>query len=911
MADNLFADLVPAPKTPGVIYGPPKKPEPKRGSLPQGWEFDPGGNPRPIPGLPKEFTDPKGSADTKPQESERTAAFLTTNLLGAVNQLVSTTKRAPSAAVPTWGQHVAGFFGDTARGLANSPERRQVEAAQRLILDNALTLGTGAAYNKEQLEGYREAFFPSVTDDPATIASKGQALRNLLMAAKIKSGNQAPQVDAAMAALGLSNDPMAAGPRDTTPRAQGAESPPELGEMSDEQKRAYAAFWKANPNPSPRQLSTFLEGIGAVAPGEDLGNAKKIIDAVKKGQGYSTAIDRRAVLEEEIEKTGSDTPTEILLRQGATLGLSDEAAGIGRGLSKAFTLQNPIEGYRLGRDAERLRIADARDQLGGWGTGLEVAGGFLSANPQAALAPFVTRSSLIAGGARSGATGGALAGFGYGEGLKDSIEKAAVGGVAGVALGASTSAASSRYMPRGMDPDLAAAAAAEDVRISQPMLEGNRRAINRAGVLEANPLTAPTVQQGFADTAEDIGTGVARLGTGGTPETAGTAVQDAGRRFIQRSRGVASQLYNRAARLAGPATVDATRARAALDTELADLRQAPEINRAEIGFLEGLRSDLDGPLTVDAIRAIRTGLRGSINQQGLTASQAEARAMRVLNAARDDIEASVSPEAARAYRRADRFYAERQEHISDVVQRFLGRRNQPMGAEAAFTRLKGMISPNGDGRRLAAIMRNLDRDERAEVASTIASTLGRRGPEEPFSVDLLVTHASNFSPSARRVIFGPDGAQSLNNLVTLSRRLQQAQSQVNRSRTARPLLSQMGGRAKTFVASLLGLGGYGAAGIGGGIGAVAAGAGVAALNAGRQVLSARALMSPRVTRWLAEAADVNTPAQAQQAVRRLGTVISREPALAGELQPLHRRLSEAFTPPVAASGPEADANDDD
>jgi len=60
------------------------------------------------------------------------------------------------------------------------------------MLDAALTLGTGAAYTKEQLEGYRTSYFPQLGDDEQTIKAKAQRLNNLVEAAYSKAGRAAP-----------------------------------------------------------------------------------------------------------------------------------------------------------------------------------------------------------------------------------------------------------------------------------------------------------------------------------------------------------------------------------------------------------------------------------------------------------------------------------------------------------------------------------------------------------------------------------------------------------------------------------------------------------------------------------------------------------------------------------------------
>jgi hypothetical protein len=72
-----------------------------------------------------------------------------------------------------------------------------VESAQLDILDAALTLGPGAAYTREQLEGYRRSYFPQIGDSPAAIRDKAARLQNVIEAAKIAAGRAAPQAEQA------------------------------------------------------------------------------------------------------------------------------------------------------------------------------------------------------------------------------------------------------------------------------------------------------------------------------------------------------------------------------------------------------------------------------------------------------------------------------------------------------------------------------------------------------------------------------------------------------------------------------------------------------------------------------------------------------------------------------------------
>jgi hypothetical protein len=111
-----------------------------------------------------------------------------------------------------------------------------------------------------------------------------------------------------------------------------------------------------------------------------------------------------------------------------------------------------------------------------------------------------------------------------------------------------------------------------------------------------------------------------------------------------RSRNIKNRLYDRARKPWRKQRVKTSEAQGQIGQELAQLNEAPETNAAEIGFMEKLKSDLSQPQTVGSIRRIRTSLRGQINQANLTATTAEARAMRVLDAAKNDIQRDAPPE---------------------------------------------------------------------------------------------------------------------------------------------------------------------------------------------------------------------------------------------------------------------------
>ncbi|HTH10112.1 MAG TPA: hypothetical protein VMA55_11130, partial [Acidovorax sp.] len=150
----------------------------------------PGGQFVPLEGLPA------SSKGGNASEGERKAATLLRRMEGSLSQLQGALRDDPSAAKPGFWAEAARNAplggGDTAANMLTPEARQRVEAAQLDILDAALTLGTGAAYTKEQLQGYRRSFFPQMFDGPTQVKEKQDRLNNVLEAARIAAGRAAP-----------------------------------------------------------------------------------------------------------------------------------------------------------------------------------------------------------------------------------------------------------------------------------------------------------------------------------------------------------------------------------------------------------------------------------------------------------------------------------------------------------------------------------------------------------------------------------------------------------------------------------------------------------------------------------------------------------------------------------------------
>jgi hypothetical protein len=131
-----------------------------------------------------------------PSEGERKSAVLASRLNFSVGQMNDAIGADPKSAMPNTAAEVARFVSrtDFLPNKINTAQRQIVETAQLDILDAALTLGTGAAYTREQLESYRRAYFPQLEDNPATVKSKQDRLINLLKSAELGAGRAAKDI---------------------------------------------------------------------------------------------------------------------------------------------------------------------------------------------------------------------------------------------------------------------------------------------------------------------------------------------------------------------------------------------------------------------------------------------------------------------------------------------------------------------------------------------------------------------------------------------------------------------------------------------------------------------------------------------------------------------------------------------
>lgn len=160
---------------------------------PAGYRWATGGKLEPIPGGP--------AADGKPlTEDQAKSAGYALRMDNALKLIDEIGKSNPGAIRPGL---LTAANNALPEGLANQlrPEARQrVESAQLDALDAALTLNTGAAYTREQLQGLSRSYFAQPGDDDKTVADKGNRLQSLIDTARLRAGDKgAAMTDAAQA----------------------------------------------------------------------------------------------------------------------------------------------------------------------------------------------------------------------------------------------------------------------------------------------------------------------------------------------------------------------------------------------------------------------------------------------------------------------------------------------------------------------------------------------------------------------------------------------------------------------------------------------------------------------------------------------------------------------------------------
>lgn len=145
----------------------------------------------------------KGKGSKELAVSEQQASYNLGRILDAAKEIDAAVKKDPGALKPGVGEAAAASVGlSGTANVARNAQRQIVYGAQRDALDAMLYLATGAAYNKEQLEGQMAAYVPAFTDKPDAVEAKRTRMLGLIQNAKVRAGKAwTPEMDAASQVL--------------------------------------------------------------------------------------------------------------------------------------------------------------------------------------------------------------------------------------------------------------------------------------------------------------------------------------------------------------------------------------------------------------------------------------------------------------------------------------------------------------------------------------------------------------------------------------------------------------------------------------------------------------------------------------------------------------------------------------
>lgn len=904
--DNPFADLIPTQpqqQAPGVIYGRPKQPTPIELRREQRADTSEARAER-ADARAAAAADRAAAADeraaaaaeralTNGTEGERTAAFLATRVAGGMQDIKNVVSTNPDAASPELDATLfGGIFG---RNVLNSADRQRVEAAQLDVLDAALTLGTGAAYTKEQLEGYRESYFPSYWDAPETIKDKENRLARLLESARVKAGASAPLIDQALGRAAANSDaPPALAPRGEGTRTVMAENAPETP-FDAQQLAAFDAVISSGG--TDEQIINLARSYGQTVNPEDV---RAYLDYRKSGgtaapqfiQDNTLTPEQQAEVDRRLQGSDMGGSLAVGLADTVTLGTADE---LGAGLDAAFGAGSGT--FRERYNNELAINRGVQSQLserdpGSYLTG-QIAGGFVL--PAAGARTPAQLARL--GAAYGGAYGAGSANGGIGDRIAGGAAGAAVGGATGYGLARLGQAAAARFGGSG-GPGGGSGGARAD---SRALMEAAQR--QGVDVLPADTggpftrrLTSAAVQAPLSggpiirrsQQAADQFMGArdriaAEVGNAVDPVDMGEAVGAAARGFSGRTSARGGALYDEAQRLAEGVRVDPERARQTLSQQIARMEQVPG-GGAGLPEARQMLQNLEGNFTVQGIRDMRTEMFVSPELRGTPASN---RLREIVNAAADDVAASLEAqgrgEAADAFRRADRYWRQRIETIDQTIQPIIGSARNPKSGEQIVQTL--MTAGRTNSSRLTRFVQSLPADEQATLRATVISQLGKanagtqNAEGTAFSVNQFLTHWNQLSPRAKDTLFRGEARDALNDLAKVAEGTREAQGYANRSNTGGAMFGNVGGWI--------------------GVGSVAPT--TAALGAVGQMVTGRLLASPRFARWLARPAK--SEQDLLQQARRLSQIASREPAIANDIIPLQQALQQTVQRSAAQEAP--------
>lgn len=791
-----------------------------------------------------------------PTEGQAKAGTLYSRIKSSALDIEDVLESFPEADRPTISEAVLfNGLGNDSIVARNATEwqKRAVRDAQADILDALLTLGTGAAYTKEQLQGQTVSYFPQYGDSKEEVAYKRRRLTRMIGVAREQAGPAAADLDAALAPFlgALSGDEptdeqgLEVVVTDDTPSPfdPGGPQGPVLKTRVDGNDPGYMQF---------------AAGVGDVVQG-GINNtvgllANPVNASINEAFGTNMSNDLGGVLRDALGLPYGDE-TIGAINQAASGGLG--AAGVARaaGQRVAGTAGNALAEYGsrpildMASAGSAAASGEAAKALGG-GPVAQTAATLLGGGVPSVAA--LGRNKLASGGGGAPPSGGQREVIAAGERRAVPIRKADV----------------------------------------VPEVRGERSS------LRTSERGGPLIRQAEADDIEAMERSVANDVAGGRPSVGREGVGNTGQAAVTRKsdkmRTEAQVWYKRADAAAGDAKVPPSESLSRLDTTIERLRtNGANANQKTISYLEGLREDFANGLTVAGIRDQRTNMRANIREAGLEVNKTEALVLDIIDGASADLQRGLAgnPKALNAYKKADKLWAERSTFRKEVLTKLVGPKGDK-SPEAVADNIKRLA--RDDIETFGKFWETLEYEEAADIAATFAISQGRdnSGNWSParFVSDLtgddLGTKAS-ISPKALRMMYGEEGMQAIRDLKTIASAKKAAASETNVSKTGNVIQSAARG-----LRTLL-LTGFGFA-TGGPVGAIAAPAAGGVLKGMGEERAARLMLNPDFTKWLKNAPEASNPQAINSYFKKLEATSAKSAVFAGDVKAFQESMREAF-----------------
>jgi len=650
------------------------------------------------------------------------------------------------------------------------------------------------------------------------------------------------------------------------------------------QEASVMAFYNANrgnENLTAEEVLKFYADLGARAP--DPATILQQVSDARAGKAFGpidtsqAEAEYRARVSQAADTYGLVTGESDYgerFQSGATMGLQDELAGVGGGISALLQGENPADAYRFQRDVQRERYRQADENTGLTGDLVEIGSSM--------LVPFGAATTPMRA-AKIGAMSGAVGGFGYGEGAKDSLGQAALlaTGGAGLGYGLSKVAEGAGAFKDKLFPgktsneaaDFVEATANQNIDYLPADIPGATGTKILTGVAKQT-LGGPLITRGADKATDSVEGAVSRAvdGLGGAAADntgAGQAIQrgvkqwqtDAGKKVddlyqkIPIPDDTAVQPSETVAALRG--INNPTSSNAALSAQLADKTLLKYQEALESGSLSW--ADLKKFRSYIGEKSGRPTFQQDISKDSLDA---------LYGALSRDIEAAAlshSPDALKAFKRANNYKRGVETRREEVFKMLLGK-DLNLSPEKTFDQIQRWSSEKGgDFAKASQAIRSLPEDEANYVRATILDGLGtaskgsQNAKGDAFSINNLVSNWNGLSDRAKAVLFQGDHRKAVDDIMTAASGMKASARYNNSSNTGATVvgtatLSSFYGGILPGIATVVGQTGLGAI-----------------------------LGSPRVAKWMSALYRKPNPQAAKAHVMRLSNIAKSEPYIGAEI----------------------------